>query len=127
MTLYLGGSMDVKPGADIVYGDGSHTTDAEIIEAASSISIKGTVAPDGTPLCTDIHFRPHGGFYGSIYAPDACPLCIETHSDFYGAIVGSNDITIKPGGTFMFIPSLTNMGDEETLYVGLKQGSWWEE
>jgi hypothetical protein len=127
MTLYLGGNMDVKPGADIIYGDTPHVTDAEIIEAASSISIKGTVAPDGTPLCTEIQFFPHSDFYGSIYAPDADPLYIAPSGDFYGAVVGSDDITIKPGGVFMFIPSLINIGDQETLYVGLKQGSWWEE
>jgi hypothetical protein len=119
--------MDVKPGANILYTETPHVTDAEIIEAASSISIKGTVAPDGTPLCTEIQFFPHSDFYGSIYAPDADHLYIAPHSDFYGAVVGSDDITIKPGGVFMFIPSLTNIGDQEILYVGLKQGSWWEE
>ena len=127
MTLYLGGNMDVQPGADIIYSDTPHVTDAEIIEAASSISIKGTVAPDGTPLCTEIQFYPNSDFYGTIYAPDADPLYIGSGSNFYGAVVGSNNISLKPGGSFMFIPSLTDMGDEETLYVGLKQGSWWEE
>jgi hypothetical protein len=127
MTLYLGGDMDIKPGADIVYSDTPHVTDAEIIEAASSITIKGTVAPDGTPLCTDIQFNPNSDFYGTIYAPDADPLYIAPGGNFYGAIVGSNNITLKPGGTFMFIPSLTDIGDVEILYVGLKQGSWWEE
>ncbi len=127
MTLYLGGNMDVKPGADIIHGETPHVTDAEIIEAASSISIKGTVAPDGTPLCTEIQFYPNSDFYGTIYAPDADPLYIGSGSNFYGAVVGSNNISLKPGGSFMFIPSLTDMGDEETLYVGLKQGSWWEE
>jgi hypothetical protein len=127
MTLYLGGTMDVKPGADIIYGDTPHVTDAEIIEAASSITIKGTVAPDGTPLCTDIQFSPNSDFYGIIYAPDADPLYLAPGSNFYGAVVGSTNLTLKPSGDFMFIPSLTNMGDEEVLYVGLKQGSWWEE
>jgi len=127
MTLYLGGNLDVKSGCDIIYGDTPHVTDAEIIEAASSTSIKGTVAPDGTPLCTDINFRPGSDFYGTIYAPDADPLYIAPNGAFYGAIIGSNNITLKPGGDFMFIPSLTDIGDEEVLYVGLKQGSWWEE
>jgi len=127
MILYLGGNMDVKPGADIIYGDTPHVTDAEIIEAASSIRIKGTVDPDGIPLCTEIQFSPNSDFYGSIYAPDASPLSIAPNGNFYGAVVGSNDITINPGGTFMFIPSLVNIGDEEILYVSLKQGSWWEE
>ena len=127
MTLYLGGNMDVRPNAYIVYGDGSHVTDAEIIEAASSINIRGTVDPDGIPLCTEIQFFPHGDFCGSIYAPDAEPLYIAPEGNFYGAIVGSNDITLKPGGTFMFIPSLADMGDEGTSYMGIKSGSWWEE
>ncbi len=127
MILYLGGDMDVRPGADIIYGDTPHVTDAEIIEAASSISIRGTVDPDGIPLCTEIQFFPQSDFYGSIYAPDAAPLYIAPNGDFYGAIVGSNDITLQPGGTFMFIPSLASVNDKDTLYMGVKSGSWWEE
>ena len=127
LVLYLGGNMDVKPGSDIIYGDTPHITDDEIIEAAKAISIKGTVAPDGTPYCTEIQFFPNGDFYGTIYAPDADPLYIAPNGDFYGAIVGADNITLKPGGTFMFIPSLVDIEDVEVLHMGIKHGSWWEE
>lgn len=130
LVLYLGGNMDIKPGSMITYANISEVTnptDEFIIEAASSISIKGTVAIDGTPLCTDIQFFPNGDFYGTIYAPDADPLYIAPGGDFYGAIVGAGNITLKPGGTFMFIPSLVDTNDVEVLYMGIKNGSWWEE
>jgi hypothetical protein len=97
-----------------------------IIEAASSISIKGTVASNGTPLCTNINLFPNGDFYGAVYAPDAS-LTLKPGDNFYGAIVGGNNINLQPGGTFMFIPSLVDFSDVESLYMGIKHGSWWEE
>lgn len=125
LTLYLGGNLVSGPGAEIIYG-GELVTDTGIIEAAKSISIKGTIAADGTPLCTEIHFQPKGDFYGTIYAPDAA-IEMWPVGDFYGAIVGGNSVELKPGGTYMYIPSLVETEDVEVLYMGIKQGSWWED
>ena len=97
-----------------------------IIDAASRISIKGTVAPDGTPLCEEINFQPRGDFYGTIYAPDA-EINMQPNGDFYGAIVGGHSINMQPGGSYYFIPSLLDTHDIEILYMGIKHGSWWEE
>ena len=117
--------MQAEPGSEITYA-GPPITDAEIIKAAESISIKGTVTSDGTPLCTNIELKPDNNFYGTIYAPDAS-MQLEPGGDFYGAIVGAGTIELKPGGTFMFIPSLVDLLDVEVLYMGIKKGSWWEE
>jgi len=126
LILKLGGNLMVMPGSYIIYGATPHVTDDEIIEAAKAISIKGTVALDGTPLCTAIDFKPDGDFYGTIYAPDAS-LYIASGGDFYGAIVGGLDITLKPVGSFVYIPSLVDINDVEVLFMGIKHGSWWEE
>ena len=125
LNLYLGGNLNAAPQCGILYG-GELSTEAGIIKAASSISLKGTVAPDGTPLCYEIHFHPGGDFYGTIYAPDAS-IEMWPNGNFYGAIVGGESIEIKPGGNYYFIPALLDTQDEEVLYMGIKYGSWWEE
>lgn len=110
LTLYLNQSLVTKPGFAFTYGDTPLTTDAQKIEAAKAISIKGTVNSDGTPACGSINFQPNGDFYGTIYAPDASPLYIAPTGSIYGAIVGAGTITLKPGVSYMFIPdSLTLM------------------
>lgn len=126
MILYLGGNMLVMPGSSINYGLTPPESDEEIIIAAESISIIGTVAADGTANCTYIEFRPHNDFYGVIYAPDAF-LKVAPDGDIYGAIVGGMEIELLPGGTFMYIPSLIDLPNVEVLYMGVKHGSWYEE
>ena len=125
MDLYLGGNLWAQPGSSIVYG-GEVATEAGIVEAATNISIKGTIASDGTVLCNEIHFQPDGDFYGTIYAPDAS-IELWPNGDFYGAVVGGYDLQIKPGGSYVFIPALLDTQDVEILYMGIKYGSWWEE
>ncbi len=125
LDLYLGGDFSTSPNCQVIYG-GEVITEAGIIEAASSISIKGTVAADGTPLCDEIHFHPDGDFYGTIYAPDAS-IEMWPNGDFYGAVVGGYDVLIKPGGSYIYIPDLVNTQDIEILYMGIKYGSWWEQ
>ena len=125
LDLYLGGDLWAQPGSSIIYG-GEVTSDAGIIEAATNISIKGTVDSDGNALCEEIHFQPDGDFYGTIYAPDAS-IELWPNGDFYGAVVGGYDLEIKPGGSFYYIPELVNGTDVEVLYMGIKHGSWWEE
>lgn len=125
LDLYLGGDLYASPKCSISYS-GELTSDAGKIEAASNITIKGTVAADGTPLCNDIHFQPTGNFYGTIYAPDAS-IEMWPNGNFYGAVVGGNNVEIKPGGSYYYIPSLVNTQDIEVLYMGIKYGSWWEQ
>ena len=125
LVLYLGGDILVKPGSEIFYGDTPPVTDAEITEAASSTCIRGTVASDGTPLCFNVDFRPEHDFYGTLYAPDAA-LVLEPGGNFCGAITARN-IILKPQGTFIYIPSLASVNDEDMLHMGVKSGSWWEE
>jgi hypothetical protein len=124
LDLYLGGDLYASPKCTISYG-GEVITDAGIIEAASSISIKGTAASDGTPLCNDLHFQPNGNFYGTVYAPDAS-IEMWPNGNLYGAVVGGLSVQVKPGGSYYYIPSLVNNPDLETLYMGIKYGSWWE-
>ncbi len=125
MDLYLGGDLSASPKCIISYG-GELVTDAGKIEAASSITIKGTATADGTPLCDKIHFQPNGNFYGTIYAPDAA-IEMWPNGDFYGAVVGGESVEIKPGGSYYYIPDLVNTQDIEVLYMGIKYGSWWEQ
>ena len=123
LILYLGGDMQVKPGSDILYSDITPVTEAEIVEAADSISIRGTVASDGTPLCFNVEFRPDHDFYGNIYAPDAA-LVLEPGGDYCGS-VASRSIELKPTGTFVYVPSLAS--NIVPLSMCVKKGSWWEE
>ncbi|MBN2589346.1 MAG: pilus assembly PilX N-terminal domain-containing protein [Sedimentisphaerales bacterium] len=125
LDLYLGGNFWAQPGSSIIYG-GEVSTEAGIIEAASNISIKGTVDSDGNVLCDEIRFQPDGDFYGTIYAPDAS-IELWPNGDFYGAVVGGYDVLIKPGGSYYYVPALVNTQDLEVLYMGIKYGSWWEE
>lgn len=125
LDLYLGGNLWAQPNSSIIYG-GEVSTDDGIIEAASSISIKGTSTADGIALCDEIHFQPDGDFYGTIYAPDAS-IELWPNGDFYGAVIGGYSVEIKPGGSFYYIPELVDTDDVEILYMGVKYGSWWEE
>jgi hypothetical protein len=125
LDLYLGGDLYASPKCIISYG-GELVTDAGKMEAGASITIKGTAASDGTPLCDEIHFQPNGDFYGSIYAPDAA-IEMWPNGNFYGAVVGGESVEIKPGGSYYYMPSLINTNDIEVLYMGIKHGSWWEE
>jgi hypothetical protein len=128
LTLYLGGNMSTASNAEIFYdyyanGTSNHPPDTDVsgvVETAKAISIKGTAS------CKTIHFQPNGDFYGTIYAPDAS-IEMWPNGDFYGAVIGGTSIDIKPGGAFMYIPSLVNSSDVEVLYMGVKHGSWWEE
>jgi hypothetical protein len=127
LKLYLGGNMQAMPNCSIYYGDGTPVGTAEIEEAATRISIYGTVNPvTGEPYCTNIEFKPNGSFYGSIYAPEAS-LQLEPLNNFYGAIIGGNDVDLKPGGTYLYVASLFDFPDIEVMYMGVKHGSWWEE
>ncbi len=123
LILYLGGDMQVRPGSDILYTETTPVTEAEITEAADSISIRGTVASDGTPLCFDVEFRPDHDFYGNIYVPDAA-LVLEPGGDYCGSIA-SRSVEFKPQGTFIYVPSLANNIVPLTMCV--KKGSWWGE
>ena len=123
LILYLGGDILVMPGSKILYSDTLPVTDAEIIEAASSICIRGAVASDGTPLCFDVDFRPDLNFYGTMYAPDAS-LVLEPGGNFCGSIA-AKDIILKPQGIFTYIPSLAN--NIVPLSMCVKKGSWWEQ
>ncbi len=125
LDLYLGGSMSLKPQCEIIYA-GDLSTDDGKKDAASRISIKGTVDSDGNPLCKNIYFSPKGDFYGTIYAPDA-PIEIWPNGDICGAVVGGYSVQIKPGGSYIYIPDLIDTQDIEVLYMGIKYGSWWEE
>lgn len=126
LVLYLGGDMELK--SDIRYGDIPPVNDEEIEDAARAISIMGTVDPiTEIPLCTEIQFFPFNDFYGTIYAPDADPLYIAPGGDFYGAVVGADNLTLKPVGTFNFVTALYEFPDIEVMYMGIKHGSWWEE
>jgi len=119
LELYLGGDMYTASNSVIRYGTTTPTTNAQIIDAAKRITIKGTTN------CTSILLQPNGSFYGTIYAPDAS-LTMQPGGNFYGAILGAENITLKPTGDFIFIPCVIDPCDVEILSMGVKHGSWWE-
>jgi len=131
LVLYLGGNMEVMPRSMITYEGMPENPDPVvyedlIIEAASSISIIGLTDRDTEiPLCTDVYFKPDGDFYGSMYTPGA-DVYMAPNGDFYGIVTGAMTITLKPVGSFIFIPSLADFQNIPLYDMGIKDGSWWE-
>jgi hypothetical protein len=123
VDLYLGGTLEAKNGSIITYSniaDVTNPSDAFIIEATKSLTLKGTES------CTSIVLKNSGDFYGLIYAPQAYTE-VRNSGDFYGAIISSDEVRISNSGDFYYGGTLFDFPSSETIYMGLKHGSWWED